>query len=207
MLRRSLVKPTDGPVSRLLNRPISTRLSGALVALRPSPDLVSVLALLIGIVAAGALAAGWGIVGGVLVHAASIVDGMDGELARLQLRERPLGAFFDGIADRLADAAMLAGVGVWALETWNAPLVMWLTIAATIGSLLSMASKDRIAALRLRGPVERGPGYALGGRDGRLLLVTIGAIFGQPLLALIAVALVSAVSLALRTAAVARRAV
>ena len=207
MLRRSLVKPTDGPVSRLLNRPISTRLSDALVVLRPSPYLVSVLALLIGIVAAGTLAAGWGIVGGVLVHVASIVDGMDGELARLQLRERPLGAFFDGIADRLADAAILAGVGVWALGTWDAPLVVWLTIAATTGSLLSMASKDRIAALGLRGPVERGPGYALGGRDGRLLLVTIGAIAGQPLLVLIAVALVSAVSLALRAVAVARRAI
>jgi CDP-L-myo-inositol myo-inositolphosphotransferase len=207
MLRRSLVKPTDGPVSRLLNRPISTQLSVAVAALRPSPDLVSLLALLIGIVAAAALAGGWGIVGGVLVHVASIVDGMDGELARLQLRERPLGAFFDGIADRLADAAILAGVGVWALETSNGPLVVCLTIAATTGSLLSMASKDRIAALGLRKPVERGPGYALGGRDGRLLLVTIGAIAGQPLLTLIAVALVSVVSLALRALALARRAI
>jgi 1L-myo-inositol 1-phosphate cytidylyltransferase / CDP-L-myo-inositol myo-inositolphosphotransferase len=207
MLRRSLVKPTDGPVSRLLNRPISTRLSVALAALRPSPDLVSALALLIGIVAAAALAGGWGIVGGVLVHVASIVDGMDGELARLQLRERPLGAYLDGIADRLADAAIVAGVGVWALETGNGPLVVWLTIAATTGSLLSMASKDRIAALGLLRPVERGLGYVLGGRDGRLLLVTIGAIAGQPVLTLIAVALVSSVSLALRALALARRAV
>jgi len=135
---------------------------------------------------------------------ASIVDGMDGELARLQLRERPLGAFFDGIADRLADAAILAGAGVWALETWDGPLVVWLTIAATTGSILSMASKDRIAALGLRRPIERGLGHALGGRDGRLLLVTIGTIAGQPLLTLIAVALVSAVSLALRALAVAR---
>jgi 1L-myo-inositol 1-phosphate cytidylyltransferase / CDP-L-myo-inositol myo-inositolphosphotransferase len=205
MLRRSLVKPTDGPVSRLLNRPISTPLSVALAALRPSPDLVSVLALLLGIVAAGALAVGWGIVGGVLVHVASIVDGMDGELARLQLRERPLGAFLDGIADRLADAAILAGVGVWALDRADGPLVVWLTVAAVTGSLLSMASKDRIAALGLSRPVERGPGHALGGRDGRLLLITIGAIAGQPALTLIAVALVSATSLALRALAVARR--
>ena len=205
MLRRSLAKPTDGPVSRLLNRPISTRLSVALAALRPSPDLVSVIALLLGIVAAGALSAGWGIVGGALVHVASIADGMDGELARLQLRERPLGAFLDGIADRLADAAILAGIGVWALETANGPLVVWLTIGAVTGSILSMASKDRIAALGLRGPIERGPGYALAGRDGRLLLVTIGAIAGAPLLTLIAVTLASAVSLTLRALSVARR--
>jgi phosphatidylglycerophosphate synthase len=130
---------------------------------------------------------------------------MDGELARLQLRERPLGAFLDGIADRLADAAIVAGVGVWALETSGGPLVVWLTIAAATGSLLSMASKDRIAALGLPQPVERGPGHALGGRDGRLLLVTIGAIAGQPLLTLIAVAAASAVSLTLRALGVARR--
>jgi hypothetical protein len=68
-----------------------------------------------------------------------------------------------------------------------------------------MASKDRIAALGLRLPAERGPGYALASRDGRLLLVTIGAIAGQPLLTLIAVALVSAVALALRALAVTRR--
>jgi choline kinase/phosphatidylglycerophosphate synthase len=205
LLRRSLVKPTDGPVSRLLNRPVSTRLSIAIAELRPSPDLVSLLALLLGIVAAGALAAGWGVAGGVLVHVASIVDGMDGELARLQLRARPLGAFLDGIADRLADAAIVAGVGVWALERADAPLVVWLTVAAAAGSLLSMASKDRIAALGLRRPIERGPGHALGGRDGRLLLVTIGAIAGQPLVTLLAVALVSTVSLVLRALAVALR--
>jgi len=205
MLRRSLGKPSDGPVSRLLNRPISTRLSVALAAIRPSPDLVSVVALLLGIVAAGALAAGGGIAGGVLVHVASIVDGVDGELARLQLRERPLGAFLDGIADRLADAAIVAGLGVWALDRADGPLVVWLTVAALTGSLLSMASKDRITALGLHRRLERGVGHALGGRDGRLLLVTIGAIAGQPLLTLTAVALVSAVSLALRALALARR--
>jgi choline kinase/phosphatidylglycerophosphate synthase len=206
MLRRSLAKSTDGPVSRLLNRPISTRLSLAVASLRPSPDLVSVLALLLGIVAAGVLAGGWGVAGGLLVHLASIVDGMDGELARLQLRARPLGAFFDGIADRLADAAITAGLGVWALsEGSDGALVVWLTVAAVTGSLLSMASKDRIAALGLPRPNERGPGHALGGRDGRLLLVAVGAILGLPLATLIAVALVSTIALILRAIAVAPR--
>jgi hypothetical protein len=39
-LRRSLVKEADGPVSRWLNRPLSTRLSMVLARLRPAPDLV-----------------------------------------------------------------------------------------------------------------------------------------------------------------------
>jgi CDP-L-myo-inositol myo-inositolphosphotransferase len=202
LLRRSLVKSEDGPVSRLLNRSVSTRLSMALAAIRPSPDLISVLALVLGIVAAGLLAAGAGVAGGVMVHVASIVDGMDGELARLQLRARPLGAFLDGIADRLADAAIVAGLGVWAIERSGGATAVWITVAAAAGSMLSMASKDRIAALGLSRPIERGPGYALAGRDGRLLLVTVGALFGRPLLALAAVALTSGIALVLRALSV-----
>jgi phosphatidylglycerophosphate synthase len=103
-LRRSLGKDTDGPVSRFVNRPLSTRLSMALAPLRPAPDLVSLVALVLGL--AGAL----------LVHAASVADGVDGEVARLQLRGGPRGALLDGVLDRVADAAVLAGLGVWALE-------------------------------------------------------------------------------------------
>jgi choline kinase/phosphatidylglycerophosphate synthase len=202
LLRRSLVKPQDGPVSRLLNRPVSTRLSMALASLRPSPDLISVVALLFAVVAAGLLAAGAGIAGALLVHLGSIVDGMDGELARLQLRARPFGAFLDGIVDRLADAVIVAGLGVWALDGSAGATAMWLTVAAATGSILSMASKDRIAALGLRRPVERGPGYALAGRDGRLLLVAAGALFGRPLFALAAVALTSGIALVLRAVSV-----
>ena len=202
LLRRSLVKPEDGPVSRLLNRPVSTRLSMAFVALRPAPDLVSAFALLLGIVAAGLLSIGAGVAGGLLVHLASIVDGMDGELARLQLRARPLGAFVDGIADRLADAAILAGLGVWAIQGSQAVTVVWVTAAAVAGSILSMASKDRAAALSLRRPIERGSGYALAGRDGRLLVVTVGALVGRPLLSLATVAVTSGMALVLRAVSV-----
>jgi 1L-myo-inositol 1-phosphate cytidylyltransferase / CDP-L-myo-inositol myo-inositolphosphotransferase len=52
-LRRSLGKDADGPVSRWLNRPLSTRLSMALSPLRPAPDLVSLVALGLGGAAGG----------------------------------------------------------------------------------------------------------------------------------------------------------
>ncbi|MGH2681401.1 MAG: NTP transferase domain-containing protein [Actinomycetota bacterium] len=206
LLRRSLRKPADGPVSRLLNRPVSTRISMALASLRPSPDLVSFVALLLGVIAAGALALGWGVLGGVLVHLTSVIDGVDGEVARLQQRARPFGAFLDGIVDRLADAAIVAGLGVWAVRSSGDGPVVWLVVAATAGSLLSMSSKDRIAALGLPAPPERGPGYALGGRDGRLLLIAVGAVFGRPVLALAAVTVTSALALVLRAIGVRARA-
>jgi choline kinase/phosphatidylglycerophosphate synthase len=199
-LRRSLGKDTDGPVSRFINRPLSTRLSMALAPLRPAPDLVSLVALVLGLAGAVLLAAGRGLAGALLVHAASVADGVDGEVARLQLRGGPRGALLDGVLDRVADAAILAALGVWALDGHHARGVLALTVAATAGALLSMATKDRAAALGLPPAPERALGWLLGGRDGRLLLVAVGALLGTPIAALAAVTATSALSLGLRVA-------
>jgi phosphatidylglycerophosphate synthase len=204
-LRRSLSKDADGPVSRLLNRPLSTRLSMLLAPLRPAPDLVSLVAFGLGLVGAALLGAGQGLAGGLLVHASSVADGVDGEVARLQLRGGPRGALLDGLLDRMGDAAVLAGLGLWALDGQDPRGVLALTVAATTGALLSMASKDRAAALGLPPAPERALGWLLGGRDGRLLLVAVGAVLGAPVAALAAVIATSVLSLGLRVAFLLRR--
>jgi len=140
------------------------------------------------------------VAGALLVHAASVADGVDGEVARLQLRGGPRGALLDGVLDRVADAAILAGLGLWALDARSAPGVLALTVAATTGALLSMATKDRAAALGLPPAPERALGWLLGGRDGRLLLVAVGAVLGAPVAALAAVTATSVLLLSLRVA-------
>src|SRR5207247_11451612 len=67
-LRRSLPRDGDGPVSRYLNRPISTRLSLVIASMRPSPDLLSILALLAGLAGAWLVGTGQGIAGGVVLQ-------------------------------------------------------------------------------------------------------------------------------------------
>ena len=164
----------------------------ALAPLRPDPDLVSLAAFGLGVGGAVLLAAGQGVAGALLVHASSVADGVDGEVARLQLRGRPQGALLDGVLDRVGDAAILAGLGLWALNGHDPRAVLALTVAATTGALLSMATKDRAAALGLPPAPERALGWLLGGRDGRLLLVAIGALVGAPVAALAAVTTTSA---------------
>jgi hypothetical protein len=61
-----------------------------------------------------------------------------------------------------------------------------------------MASKDRIVALGLPPAPERRLAFLLGGRDGRLLIIAVCAVVGQPLLALAAVTITSFLSLGLR---------
>jgi hypothetical protein len=89
---------------------------------------------------------------------------------------------------------------LWALDGHDAREVLVLTVAATAGALLSMASKDRAAALGLPSAPERSLGWLLGGRDGRLLLVAVGGVLGAPVAALAAVTATSALSLGLRVA-------
>jgi choline kinase/phosphatidylglycerophosphate synthase len=199
LLRRSLPRATDGPVARLVNRRISVPISWALARFRPNPDLLSGIALLVGVASAVLLAAGEGVAGGVLAQAGSILDGVDGEVARLTLRAGPRGTLLDGVLDRLGDAAIVAALGIWAVGSGTPPtMAVVLVAAATAGAILSMATKDRVAALGLEPPSERRIGWVLGGRDGRLFLIGLFAILGQPVAALAVPAAASLLSSALR---------
>ncbi|HEX2496699.1 MAG TPA: CDP-alcohol phosphatidyltransferase family protein, partial [Gaiellaceae bacterium] len=133
------------------------------------------------------------------VLASSILDGVDGEIARLRIRASAAGSLLDGVLDRIGDAVVLGGLAVWSLDQGADPAtVVLLAVAATAGAMLSMATKDRIAALAIPPAPERWIGFFLGGRDARLLFVTVFSILGRPLAAILVVAITSAASLAAR---------
>ena len=205
-LRGSLCKASDGPVSRLLNRPISTRISMAISRLRPNPGAISVVALLVSAIGSGLLATGAGIAGGVFVQLGSVVDGIDGEIARLQYRATAWGGLVDGVLDRIADAMVVAGLAIWSIHdgTVGAIWAIVLAVAATAGSMLSMATKDRVRALGLPEVAENRLNLLLGGRDARLLLVAIAAIAGKPVSGLIAIIVTTTITLVARLALLAR---
>lgn len=199
LLRRSLPRDTDGPVSRLVNRRISVPISWLLSRFRPSPDALSIVSLIVGLAGAVLLGRGEATWGAVLVQLCSILDGVDGEVARLSLRAGPRGTLWDGFLDRIGDAAICAGLGMWAADLGADPgLVLGLVVAATAGAMLSMATKDRVAVLGLEPPSERRIGWLLGGRDGRLFLIFVLALLGEPLWALEVTAATSLFSSAIR---------
>jgi 1L-myo-inositol 1-phosphate cytidylyltransferase / CDP-L-myo-inositol myo-inositolphosphotransferase len=203
-LRRSLGKDSDGPVSRFLNRPVSTRISMAVAHLPVSADLLSVAVALLAIGAGLLLAAGHGLAGGIAVHAVSVLDGVDGELSRLRMRASARGAMLDGILDRISDAAIIGGMGAWAVATVSSVPTIWLVTVALAGCMLSMASKDRVKLLGLPAAPEARIGWLMGGRDGRLLVIAITAVAGLPLVGLLAIATTSLLSLGIRLAYVMR---
>lgn len=112
-----------------LYHPLAARLAGALAPTRVTPDMVSAAGALAIMLAAIAYAQGgwpWGVVAGLALHMGwHVLDGADGDLARMTGRASPHGELWDGICDYAghivlyltlgAMAATLIGAGGWAL--------------------------------------------------------------------------------------------
>ncbi|WP_336980714.1 CDP-alcohol phosphatidyltransferase family protein [Altererythrobacter fulvus] len=117
-LERSLIaatgKAADGIVSRHLNRPISQAISRRLLRI---PGLIPMHATvgtaMLGIAMAACLLTGTQaglITGTLLFQAASIWDGVDGEIARVTFRSTALGAKLDSLIDAATNLAFIAGL-------------------------------------------------------------------------------------------------
>jgi 1L-myo-inositol 1-phosphate cytidylyltransferase / CDP-L-myo-inositol myo-inositolphosphotransferase len=113
---KGTAKPTDGIVSRRFNRPISQRISAALLhipGIRPG-HLTAVTALLGLLMFAAFVFDGYTglLVGGVLFHVASVVDGVDGEIARATFRDSRRGAVLDTTVDMATNLLFYLGVTI-----------------------------------------------------------------------------------------------
>jgi choline kinase/phosphatidylglycerophosphate synthase len=181
LLRRSLANPTDGPVSRRLNRPISTRITMALSPFRLSPTLLTCVAFLIGIWAAWSLSAGRAVVGGLLTQLNSVVDGVDGETARLHERASPSGARLDATVDRMIDAAVVAGVGLWLWVDPSRTFRASIILASAAGwGVIAYALQDKVATFELPSTSERPLALMLLGRDVRMFILSLGSVLSLP---------------------------
>ncbi|MDX2166226.1 MAG: CDP-alcohol phosphatidyltransferase family protein [Deltaproteobacteria bacterium] len=113
-LLATLGAPRDGPIARV-DRALSTRISRHLVRTPLRPNHITTIGTLIGFTGAWALARGgyWpGVLGMLLFWVAVIVDGCDGEVARLKFQESRLGYLYDVTTDNLVHAAIFLGLGV-----------------------------------------------------------------------------------------------
>ncbi len=116
-LFKSLTKPVDGWVSRNLNRPLSTRVTRLVVNLPVTPHPISFVVFAIGMSSVYFSLKGtyfWMALGGIIFHAASVLDGVDGELARVKFLASKAGALLDSILDHIIEVGYIGGVG-WVL--------------------------------------------------------------------------------------------
>ena len=138
-LRKPLARHADGPTAFYLNRPVSLALSRWLVGTPVTPNHVTTVALLLGLAAAACAAtAEWGllIVGGLLLQLSSILDGVDGEIARMRLTASRAGEWYDTICDDVINTAFMIALGVAAVRRTGEPLWAWATVAAAITAVV-----------------------------------------------------------------------
>jgi len=167
-------KSSDGPVSRHLNRRISLPISRAIVrsGLPISPNMMSFISFSTGVGAALLFALGLPLGGGLLAQFSSILDGCDGEIARLTGRGSRRGAILDSILDRLADGALILGMTIFAYgEEAMALVTIVFGFLALIGNF-GISYSSAIARAMGRGDYRR----VIAGRDIRLFLVMLAGI-------------------------------
>ena len=171
-------KERDGAVAKV-NRVLSGRvITPLLLSVAPGlrPDTVTVLAAVVGLSAAPAILAGWMLVAALAVQLASILDGADGEIARVAHRGSRFGAFLDPMLDRVVDGLVFSAAGLYlAVQVGGGVAAGMVGVFAAVGHLLVSYSTSR-AALDL-GHRYEGRLVASGrGRDLRLLVLTGGLV-------------------------------
>lgn len=138
-LLRSLTKPTDGFVARQLNRRVSRQVTRLLLGTAVTPNQISVLAGIIGFVgiALVARATWWSVLAGAfLVQLQSILDGCDGELARLKFLGSRFGEWLDNVIDDTMNIAYGVALGHAAAVLLEQPVYRWLGLATGVGYLV-----------------------------------------------------------------------
>ena len=190
----------DGLVSRYLNRPLSRPAARALARTPATPNALTATTLLLAVIAAGMLAGGWNIAGGIGIQLVSVVDGVDGELARLKHMATRFGAVFDAVTDRYADALLLGGMTVFAVRFEDLPRAEVVGALALAGALIVSYSRARIEADL---PEALAGGrldaiFGLASRDVRSLIAAVGAVTGQCYWTLVILAVACALTIAWR---------
>jgi 1L-myo-inositol 1-phosphate cytidylyltransferase / CDP-L-myo-inositol myo-inositolphosphotransferase len=110
-LLRELVKPEDGFLTRHISRKISLAVTRLLAKTAITPNAMTLFCTLLGLAAAwcfGSSVAPGQLAGGILFLLHSILDGCDGELARLKFKESRLGGTLDFWGDNIVHVAVFS---------------------------------------------------------------------------------------------------
>ncbi len=187
-------KTTDGIVSKYINRKISSRITNWIIKRKigVTPNQVSVISSIIGMLSFPFFLLGQTIVAGILVQTSSIIDGVDGELARYYGISSKFGAFFDALLDRFTDVVVVLGASIYVLiqggSSWFVYVVLLTSLSGTLLVSYLHARSEKELGIH---PVFIGRMPNIASRDIRLLIIFIGSLIGMVFEALLLIAILS----------------
>ncbi|MEM9606818.1 MAG: CDP-alcohol phosphatidyltransferase family protein [Actinomycetota bacterium] len=117
--------------------PIVAALASPLDRWRISPDLVTSVALIVGLGSAGLIAAGQPLAGLALFGVNRLLDGVDGELARRSRRDGTFGGLWDFTADMVVYVAIPISLAIADEDLWPAAAMVCAAIAVNVVTVLA----------------------------------------------------------------------
>ena len=157
-------------------RALATQSMGGLVRSRVTPNALTASGVLLCAAASvlvyfeyrGEILYFW--LGAVVFVIGSILDILDGALARLSGKGTPFGAFLDSTTDRVSEGFMLGAIALVFHRHGN-QVALAFAFAAVAGSFLVSYTRARAEALGLKGDV------GIGSRAERVVVITTGLVF------------------------------
>jgi CDP-diacylglycerol--glycerol-3-phosphate 3-phosphatidyltransferase len=156
-------------------RSLATRSIGGLARTRVTPNALTTAGVTLCLAAAvlvafedrSELLLFW--LGALVFVVGSVLDILDGALARAGGRGTPFGAFLDSTTDRVGEGAMLGAVALVFANDGNM-VAMCFAFAAVVGSFLVSYTRAKAEAIGLKGDV------GLGSRAERVVVITAGLV-------------------------------
>ncbi len=136
-----------------LVRHISYRVTGLLLRWPVTPNQITVLSLVLGLIGAGLfIFTDWylNVMGGVLLVASYVLDNCDGEIARIKQMSSEFGARLDDIVDSTVDTFFFLALGYGTASASGNQIWLWLGIAAALGAFIDFWI-EQIKEARLKG--------------------------------------------------------
>jgi phosphatidylglycerophosphate synthase len=140
-IRRSSYKDTDATIAQF-NRRMSLPISIALIPTPLTANQLSVMLVAIGFYSAWLFSTGQylaGVLGAFLSLAASVLDGCDGEIARLKYQESALGCWIETFGDYSYYIAIFIGLAIGAVRRTGWEGFYWVGGIALAGTLIGFA--------------------------------------------------------------------
>jgi phosphatidylglycerophosphate synthase len=212
----TLFRADLGFVARHLNKPMSVWFTRhVLVHTAVTPNQITLFAAVLGVIGCGLIATGhygWVAAGLALEQLQSVLDGCDGELARVRFQQSKLGAWLDTFVDDVLNVLLTvsAGVGLWQAGAGSWALAVGVAGGAMLvlsnliimrdmrrqqasGDLMDMVwwfSGGKKLGQMSAGGGQNGPGigtilFTMGRRDTAIYLWLLFALLGQLILVLV----------------------
>ncbi len=156
-----------------------------------TPNALTVIGIAVTIVAAWLASEGRLLAAGLVLGGASLLDLLDGALARATGKTTKFGAILDSTGDRVSEAALLAGLALWFSHLGNMTAIL-VTYVALIASFLVSYIRARGEAMGMDCTV------GLCTRPERVIVLALGLLTGFVFVAVAIIAFCSTVTVVQR---------